>query len=296
MSGSRATGAIGGRATGATRADIAAWRARMPAAFGATPGRRALRLAGWTVFAAWLIGSLWWFDMTPQRIWAGLSGLGTIVVLMVPPSPGEQWVEILQGLAESVAMAFLGTFLAAIVAIPLGFLGARNIVTATLWRFSLRRVLDGFRGVDQLIWALAYVRAVGLGPLAGVLAIFTADNAVLAKLYAEAIENAEKKQAEGVVAAGGGRLHAIRFGILPQVAPVMLAQALYFFESNTRSATILGVVGAGGIGLQIAERIRVRHWDEVAFIILLMIATVAVIDFISGRIRRRLIGSQAAPH
>ena len=84
----------------------------------------------------------------------------------------------------------------AIVAVPLGFLGARNVVTSVLWRFSLRRLLDGFRGVDQLIWALAYVRAVGLGPLAGVLAIFTADIAVLAKLYAEAIENAEKKQAD----------------------------------------------------------------------------------------------------
>jgi phosphonate transport system permease protein len=273
------------------RANVAMWRERMPAAFGATTAQRAWRGIGWAVFAAWLVGALWWFDFSPLRLWNGLSGLGTIVVLMVPPSPGEQWVEILQGMAESVAMAFLGTFLAAIVAVPLGFLGARNIVTATLWRFSLRRVLDGFRGVDQLIWALAYVRAVGLGPLAGVLAIFTADIAVLAKLYAEAIENAEKKQAEGVVAAGGGRLAAIRFGILPQVAPVMLAQALYFFESNTRSATILGVVGAGGIGLQIAERIRVRHWDEVAFIILLMIATVAVIDFISGRIRRRLIGA-----
>lgn len=273
--------------------DVAAWRARMPAAFGATPAQRALRAAGWAVFLAWLAGALWWFDFSPARLWNGLSGLGTILVLMVPPSPGELWVEILKGMAESVAMAFLGTFLAAIVAVPLGFLGARNIVTATLWRFSLRRVLDGFRGVDQLIWALAYVRAVGLGPLAGVLAIFTADIAVLGKLYAEAIENAEKKQAEGVVAAGGGRLSAIRFGILPQVAPVMLAQALYFFESNTRSAAILGVVGAGGIGLQIAERIRVRHWDEVAFIILLMIATVALIDFISGRIRRRLIGVRA---
>ncbi|WP_198375682.1 phosphonate ABC transporter, permease protein PhnE [Neoroseomonas rubea] len=274
------------------RANVALWRDRMPAAFSPGPATRALRAAGLALFLAWLAGALWWFDFSPQRLWNGLSGLGTIVVLMVPPSPGELWVEILQGIAESVAMAFLGTFLAAIVAIPLGFLGARNIVTATLWRFSLRRVLDGFRGVDQLIWALAYVRAVGLGPLAGVLAIFTADIAVLAKLYAEAIENAEKKQAEGVVAAGGGRLSAIRFGILPQVAPVMLAQALYFFESNTRSATILGVVGAGGIGLQIAERIRVRHWDEVAFIIILMVATVAAIDWISGRIRRRLIGER----
>jgi phosphonate transport system permease protein len=278
--------------SGLAEADIAAWKARMPAAFGATPLQRALRVAGWTVFTAWLLGALWWFDFTPQRLWNGLSGLFTIVRLMIPPSPGELWFEILKGMAESVAMAFLGTFLAAIVAIPLGFLGARNIVTTVLLRFSLRRVLDGFRGVDQLIWALAYVRAVGLGPLAGVLAIFTTDVAVLGKLYAEAIENAEKNQAEGVVASGGGRLAAIRFGILPQVAPVMLAQALYFFESNTRSATILGVVGAGGIGLQIAERIRVRHWDEVAFIIILMIVTVAAIDFLSARIRRRLIGTR----
>lgn len=269
---------------------VAMWRERMPAAFGASPARRAVRSLGWTLFLAWFAGALWWFDMTPQRLWNGLSGLGTIVVLMIPPSPGELWVEILRGMAESVAMAFLGTFMAAVVAVPLGLLGARNIVTSLLFRFSLRRLLDGFRGVDQLIWALAYVRAVGLGPLAGVLAIFTADIAVLAKLYAEAIENAEKKQAEGVVAAGGGRLAAIRFGILPQVAPVMLAQALYFFESNTRSATILGVVGAGGIGLQIAERIRVRHWDEVAFIIILMVVTVAAIDWLSARLRRRLIG------
>ena len=274
-------------------ADIATWRDRMPAAFGATPAQRAFRAAGWALFLAWLGGALWWFGFTPQRLWNGLSGLATIVRLMIPPSPGELWVEILKGMAESVAMAFLGTVMAALVAVPLGFLGARNIVTNVLLRFSLRRLLDGFRGVDQLIWALAYVRAVGLGPLAGVLAIFTADIAVLAKLYAEAIENAERKQAEGVVAAGGGRLAAIRFGVLPQVAPVMLAQALYFFESNTRSAAILGVVGAGGIGLQIAERIRVRHWDEVAFIIILMIVTVAIIDAISGRIRRRLIGARA---
>lgn len=274
--------------------DVAAWRERMPEAFGASPGRRAGRLAGAAAFAAWLAGALWWFDFSPARLWNGLSGLGTILRLMVPPSPGEMWLDILRGLAESVAMAFLGTFVAALLAVPLGFLGAGNVVTNVLLRFSLRRFFDGMRGVDQLIWALTYVRAVGLGPLAGVLAIATADIAVLAKLYAEAIENAERKQVEGVVAAGGGGLARLRFGLLPQVLPVMLAQALYFFESNTRSAAILGVVGAGGIGLQIAERIRVRYWDEVAFIILLMIATVALIDWISGRLRRRLIGGAGA--
>lgn len=278
----------------ALAADVAAWRERVPAAFGASPGRRALRFAGGALFLVWLAGALWWFDFSPARLWNGLSGLGVILRLMVPPSPGELWFDILRGLAESVAMAFLGTFAAALIAVPLGFLGAGNVVTNALLRFSLRRVFDGMRGVDQLIWALAYVRAVGLGPLAGVLAIATAEVAVLAKLYAEAIENAERKQVEGVVAAGGGGLARLRFGLLPQVLPVMLAQALYFFESNTRSAAILGVVGAGGIGLQIAERIRVRHWDEVAFIILLMAVTVAAIDWVSGRLRRRLIGGGAA--
>ena len=157
------------------------------------------------------------------------------------------------------------------IALPLGFLGARNVLVNALAHFSIRRVFDGFRGVDQLIWALAFVRAVGLGPLAGVLAIAAADICVLAKLFAEAIENADPRQNESVEAAGGSRLLAIRFGLLPQVLPVLLAQVLYAFESNTRSAAILGVVGAGGIGLQIAERIKVRYWDEVSFIIILIL-------------------------
>jgi phosphonate transport system permease protein len=273
-----------------TPAEVAKWRARMPRAFGRTPVGEALFWAGWAAFVAWLLTLLWWFDFSPTRIWNGISGVMTIIRLMVPPSPGEHLDDIVKGMAESVGMAFLGTVLAAIVAIPLGVLGARNVVTNTLFRFSLRRVFDGMRGVDQLIWALAYVRAVGLGPLAGVLAIFTADIAVLAKLYAEAIENAEARQPEGVRATGAANTLVVRFGLIPQVMPVILAQALYYFESNTRSATILGVVGAGGIGLQIAERIKVRHWDEVLFIILVILATVAVIDFISARIRARLIG------
>ena len=272
--------------------EVAAWRARMPAAFGPSVAARLWRWLGAAGFLAWLVGTLWWFDVSPQRLLNGLNGLGVIGRLMIPPSPGEQWVEILQGLAESLAMAFLGTAIAATVAIPLGFLGARNVASSVIFRFSLRRVFDGMRGVDQLIWALAYVRAVGLGPLAGVLAIATADIAVLAKLYAEAIENAEKRQAEGIAAAGGSPTLVMRFGILPQVAPIMLGHALYFFESNARSASILGVVGAGGIGLQIAERIRVRNWDEVAFIIILMVVMVMAIDWLSQRLRRRLIGGR----
>lgn len=270
-----------------TPAEIDAARMRMPAAFGPDPSTKALRWAGAALVAAWLAALFWWFDITPARLANGLGGLLVILRQMFPPSPGSQWQDILQGLGQSVAMAFLGTFVAALVAVPLGFLGARNVVVNALAHFSIRRVFDGLRGMDQLIWALAFVRAVGLGPLAGVLAITAAEVCVLAKLFAEAIENAEPRQAEAVTAAGGARLLAIRFGLLPQVLPVMLAQTLYAFESNTRSAAILGVVGAGGIGLQIAERIKVRYWDEVSFIIILTLLTVALIDQLSARVRRR---------
>jgi len=268
----------------------AGWQARMPGAFGVSPWRRARRVAAALLFACWLVALCRWFDITPARLAHGVSGLLVILRQMVPPSPGEQWRDILNGLGQSVAMALLATLLAAVVAVPLGFLGARNVVVNGLAHFSIRRVFDGLRGMDQLIWALAFVRAVGLGPLAGVLALFMAEVAVLAKLYAEAIENADAKPREGIVAAGGGTLLGVRFGLLPQVLPVMLAQALYAFESNVRSASILGVVGAGGIGLQIAERIKIRYWDQVAFIILLILVTVGLIDFVSGKIRRRLIG------
>jgi phosphonate transport system permease protein len=270
--------------------DVARIRARFPAAFGPAPLTRALRGLGALLFVAWLIVLCFWFDITPARLSRGISGLFVILRQMIPPSPGAQWQDIMQGLAESVAMALLGTFVAAVIALPLGFLGARNVLVNALAHFSIRRVFDGFRGVDQLIWALAFVRAVGLGPLAGVLAIAAADVCVLAKLFAEAIENADPRQKEAVEAVGGSRLQAIRFGLLPQVLPVLLAQVLYGFESNTRSAAILGVVGAGGIGLQIAERIKVRYWDEVSFIIILILVTVAVIDQVSARVRRRLIG------
>ena len=276
--------------SGVTETEIADARARVPGAFGLSPGRRVLRAGLWLAALAWLAALFWWFDITPERLTRGLSGIFVILRQMFPPSPGAQWDDILQGLGESVAMAFLGTVVAAVVAVPLGFLGARNVVVNALAHFSIRRVFDGFRGMDQLIWALAFVRAVGLGPLAGVLAIAAAEVCVLAKLFSEAIENADPRQPEAVTAAGGSRLLAIRFGLVPQVLPVLLAQTLYAFESNTRSAAILGVVGAGGIGLQIAERIKVRYWDQVSFIILLILVTVAIIDQLSARLRRRLIG------
>src|SRR5262249_19679214 len=127
----------------------------------------------------------------------------------------------------------------------------------------------------------------------GVLAIATSDFGAFGKLFSEAIEGADRKQVEGIRAAGGSKLHEIRFGLLPQVLPVLAGQILYFIESNTRSATIIGIVGAGGIGLQLAEQIRVLEWQKVSTLILMILVAVAAIDFVSNRLRRAIIGRAA---
>lgn len=268
---------------------LAAIRAAHPRAFSRTGAERARLASVWLVALAVFAFACWRVAPTAEAFAAGLGRLGFLVWFMIPPSTGGALGSMLHALAETLAMAFLGTALAALAALPLGFLGARNVVPAAALHFGLRRCFDGLRGIDSLIWALVFVSAVGMGPFAGVLALAVPDTGTLAKLFAEAIENADRRQVEGVRAAGGGRADEARFGLMPQVLPVVLSHVLYFFESNVRSASILGVVGAGGIGLALSERIRINNWDEVAFLILLILATVAVIDGVSGRLRRAII-------
>jgi phosphonate transport system permease protein len=226
------------------------------------------------------------------RLGSGLGQLATFLGLMIPPSPGGSALVFFKALGETVAIAFLGTLLAAILSLPLGFLAAKGVIGGAVMRFITRRFSDSIRGVDTLIWALIWINVVGLGPFAGVLAIMTSDIGSFSKLFSEAIEAADRRPSEGVTSTGGGQMHVIRFGLLPQVMPVLLSQVLYYFESNTRSATIIGIVGAGGIGLHLAEMIRTFEWDRVAFIILMVLATVALIDFASSRLRTVLIGSR----
>jgi len=236
-----------------------------------------------------LIGGLWRMDASPERIINGLTKLGWLVALMWPPSAGGVLPELLVSLLESLAMAFLGTVLAVVVALPLALLGAGNVIGNVLLRFSVRRLYDGLRGIDTLIWALIFVAAVGMGPFAGILALAVPDIGTLSKLFSEALESADRRQVEAVRAAGANRVLAVRLGLIPQVAPVMLSQILYTLESNARSSTVLGIVGAGGIGLALADRIRINNWDEVAFIVLLILAMVAAIDFVSRRLRLKII-------
>ena len=279
------------RATAMDPARIAQLRTQFPRAFSRSPRERAALLAVAVGVLAFVAFCLVRFDVTPSRLINGLERFGKIASALFPPTPGDAFWDLVKAMLESIGMAFLGTLIAAVIAVPLGFLGARNVLPTQLIRFPIRRSFDFLRGVDALVWALVYVRAVGLGPLAGVLAIATTDVGIFAKLFAEAIENVEKKQVEGVRAAGGNAVKTLRFGILPQVLPIMLSNVLYMFESNTRSATILGIIGAGGIGFALSDRIRAHRWDEVGFIILMIVVVVALIDFVSHMLRMRVIKS-----
>jgi phosphonate transport system permease protein len=176
------------------------------------------------------------------------------------------------------------------VAFPISFLGAKNTNRLNFFRLGVRRGYDVIRAFETLILALIFIRAFGLGPLAGILAIAVSEIGGFAKLFAEAMENTSERPVDGVKAAGGSRLQQIRYGLLPQVNPVILSILLYNFESNVRSGTILGIVGAGGIGFLLSDRIAAYKWDEAWSIIFLIIAMVYVIDWLSGRIRSRIIG------
>nr|WP_275448358.1 phosphonate ABC transporter, permease protein PhnE [Mesorhizobium sp. IRAMC:0171] len=236
---------------------------------------------------------LWSFDFSPARTTTGVGRLGHVLSFMFPPHIWTNWASfqpVLEGLCQTLAMAFLGTLLGAAVAFPLSFLGAKNINRYGIFRQGMRRGFDFIRTFETLVLALIFIRAFGLGPLAGVLAIAVSEVGNLAKLFSEAIENTSKKPVEGVRAAGGSRLQEIRYGVLPQASPVILSIILYTFESNTRTGTILGVVGAGGIGFLLADRISAYRWDEAWSIIFLIVVMVYLIDSLSAKLRALLIG------
>jgi len=155
---------------------------------------------------------------SPAKLVSGLSQLGWITLMMIPPDPGSSLPAYLAALGETLSIALLGTTLAAVAALPVSLLAARNIIPSNLLRFPVRRFLDSIRGVDTLIWALVWINVVGLGPFAGVLAIAVSDFGAFGKLFSEAIEAADRKQVEGIRASGGSALHEIRFGLMPQVA------------------------------------------------------------------------------
>lgn len=194
---------------------------------------------------------------------------------------------------ETVLMAFLGTMGAAIVAVPLAFAAAKNFAPAFPVRFGMRRVFDFLRGVDGLIWTIILSRAFGPGPLTGSLAILFTDTGTFGKLFSEALENVDRKQIDGLRSTGANVVQRNRFGVIPQLAPVIVSQVLYYLESNMRSATVIGAIVGGGIGLLLTQAIQTqKDWEEVTYYIVLTLMMVSATDMLSGWLRSKLIGDR----
>jgi phosphonate transport system permease protein len=206
-----------------------------------------------------------------------------------------QHKDVMWAIFETVLMAFLGTMGAGLVAFPLAFAAARNFSPLMAVRALVRRVFDFLRGVDALIWTIILARAFGPGPLTGALAILLTDTGTFGKLFSEALENVDKREIEGVQSTGARPLQCYRFGVIPQITPVLLSQLLYYLESNTRSATIIGAITGGGIGLLLTQAmITQKDWEEVSYYIILILVMVMAMDTVSGWLRRRLIAADDA--
>lgn len=197
----------------------------------------------------------------------------------------------------TLAIVFGGTITASLVALPLSFFASRNIMKGpfTIIAYTLRKIFDVLRGIDMAIWGMIFVRAIGMGPLAGVMAIFIQDLGLLGKLFAEGHEAADEKPSRGLTAVGAASLQKHRFAIFTQSFPTFLALSLYQIESNTRSAAVLGFVGAGGIGLVYAENMRLWNWDVVTFITLNLVVIVMIMDMISSKLRQKYIVGEDVP-
>lgn len=203
---------------------------------------------------------------------------------------GDVWTKLFQ----TIVMAFLGTLLGSLAAFPLAFLAARNITPNRLLNQILKRFFDFLRSVDMLIWALFLTRAFGPGPLAGSGAIFLTETGTLGKLYSEGLENIDNKPREGIRSTGAQTVLVHRYGIMPQIVPVIVSQTLYQWESNVRGATIIGAVGAGGIGLKLWEAMRTNaNWENVAYMVILILIVVFLFDTASNTLRHRLMGAKA---
>jgi phosphonate ABC transporter permease subunit PhnE len=245
------------------------------------------RWAGWAALVAVFVWSAVATEVSIGRMVEGLPFMWDFLRRMVPPDPSVLGNAI-RGAIQTIQIAIVGTMVAAVLALPVGFAAARN--AAPRWLFyTSRLLLNAFRAVDTLVYALFFVAAVGLGPFPGVLAVIVYTATVLAKLYSEAIEAIEPGPVEAVRATGATALQVLRWGVLPQLAPQFLSFTLYRFETNIRAAAILGFVGAGGIGFYVQTYLRLLNYPAAASVLLVLVGLVMVVDFASSRLRARLV-------
>jgi phosphonate transport system permease protein len=254
---------------------------------GNLPKTSLLTMLAWAGVLALLAASWQGADMRPLDLLRDSGNMSQYAADFFPPN-FQQWRLYLQEMIVTLQIALWGTALAVVFAIPLGLLSSANIAPAWI-RQPVRRLMDAARAINEMVFAMLFIVAVGLGPFAGVLALLVHTTGVLAKLFSEAVESIDAQPVEGIRATGANALEEIVYGVIPQVLPLWISYTLYRFESNVRSASVVGMVGAGGIGVVLWEIIRSFQYAQTGAVMIIIVVTVTVIDLVSARIRTALV-------
>jgi len=200
----------------------------------------------------------------------------------------RDWDYYLEEMIVTIQIALWGTFLAVLLSIPFGIMSAHNMVPWWVLH-PTRRLMDLFRAIHEVVFAVLFVVAVGLGPFAGVMALFIHTTGILAKLFSEAVEAIDPRPVEAIRTTGASRVQQVVYGVIPQVLPLWISYSLYRLESNVRSATVLGIIGAGGIGQVLFESIRAFYYPQASAILIIVVVTVTIMDLISQQLRKLVI-------
>jgi len=250
----------------------------------AGPRRNLSWYLGWAALLLLLAASWEGADMRPLELLRDSGNMATYASEFFPPNFAN-WQMYVEEMLVTLQIGLWGTALAVLTAIPLSLLASSNIVPWWVYQ-PVRRVLDACRAINEMVFAMLFVVAVGLGPFAGVLALWVHTSGTLAKLFSEAVEAIDPQPVEGIRSTGASALHEIIYGVIPQVMPLWISFILYRFEANVRSASVVGMVGAGGIGVVLWEIIRGFQYAETAAVMIIIIVTVSLIDLVSARIRQ----------
>lgn len=241
-------------------------------------------LVMWGIFFALLTLSWEGADMRPMSLVDNAENMSQFASGFFPPDM-SQWKMYLAEIWITIQIAIWGTALSIVCSVPFAILSSENIVPWWVYQ-PVRRLMDSARAINEMVFAMLFVVAVGLGPFAGVLALWIHTTGILAKLFSEAVEAIDPRPVEGIRATGATALQEVIYGVIPQVLPLWISFSLYRFESNVRSATVLGIVGAGGIGMVLWENIRGFYYPETAAVMILIIISVSLLDLLSQRLRK----------
>ena len=227
-------------------------------------------------------------DSSPTRFIAGMPFMVDFVQRMFPPDFSNFW-KLAGKAVETLQMAIVGSTIGALIALPLSFLGARNSTPNALVYRAVRTLFDIGRGINEVVWGLLFVSMVGLGPFPGVLALAVHVTGALGRYFSESIETVDAEIVKAIMATGATKVQVIVRGIFPQVKPLFMNYALYYLENNFRAATVLGLVGAGGIGMELLTSMRLFRSREVLAILIIMVVMVTAIDRFSAYVRKKIV-------